>query len=53
MDLNVLRSVVTIVAFAMFLGIVWWALSRRRGAEFEEAARLPFDGPADTDRTPS
>ena len=48
MDLNDLRSLVTVVAFAAFLGIVWWAYSGRARRGFEEAARLPFD--EDTDR---
>ncbi|MBM3387441.1 MAG: CcoQ/FixQ family Cbb3-type cytochrome c oxidase assembly chaperone [Betaproteobacteria bacterium] len=42
MDINILRSVVTVVTFAMFIGIVWWAVSRRNQARFDEAARLPF-----------
>ena len=43
MDINDLRSIVTVVSFVTFLGIVWWAYgvkaNRRR---FEEAAHLPF-----------
>ncbi len=43
MDINDLRSIVTVVSFVTFLGIVWWAYgvkaNRRR---FEEAANLPF-----------
>ena len=42
MDVNTLRSVVTVVNFILFLGIVGWTLSKRRSAEFEEAAQLPF-----------
>jgi cytochrome c oxidase cbb3-type subunit 4 len=42
MDVNTLRSVVTVVTFILFLGIVGWTLSKRRSAEFEEAAQLPF-----------
>lgn len=42
MDINDLRSVITVLAFASFAGIVAWAWSGRRKAEFEEAARLPF-----------
>jgi cytochrome c oxidase cbb3-type subunit 4 len=33
---------VTVVTFILFLGIVGWTLSKRRSAEFEEAAQLPF-----------
>jgi cytochrome c oxidase cbb3-type subunit 4 len=38
-----LRSIVTVVAFVVFIGIVIWAWSRRNQASFEEAARLPFE----------
>ncbi|MFT3777692.1 MAG: cbb3-type cytochrome c oxidase subunit 3 [Ottowia sp.] len=43
MDINLLRSIVTVAAFAVFIGIVIWAWSRRNQARFEEAARLPFE----------
>ncbi len=42
-DINLLRSVATVVSFATFLGILWWAYSKRRGSEFSEAANLPFE----------
>ena len=42
MDLNTIRTVGTVVAFVMFLGIVWWAYSARRKEAFDEAANLPF-----------
>ncbi|MBK9445838.1 MAG: cbb3-type cytochrome c oxidase subunit 3 [Betaproteobacteria bacterium] len=42
MDINDLRSIVTVVSFAMFLGIVWWAYSRGSKQRFDEAANLPF-----------
>ena len=43
MDINELRSIVTVVSFATFLGIVWWAYGVRRNRQrFEEAAQLPF-----------
>ena len=43
MDINMLRSIVAVVAFAVFIGIVIWAWSGRNRARFEEAARLPFE----------
>ncbi len=43
MDINLLRSIVTVVAFVVFIGIVIWAWSRRNKARFDEAARLPFE----------
>lgn len=42
MDINTLRSVVTVVSFIVFIGIVVWAWSSRHAADFDEAARLPF-----------
>ena len=42
MDVNVLRIVVTVASFVIFLRIVVWALSRRNKADFDEAAQLPF-----------
>jgi len=47
-DINDLRSLLTVVAFAAFLGIVWWAYSGRARSGFEEAARLPFDEDTDS-----
>ena len=42
MDLNTLRSIVTVVSFVSFLAIVFWAYSPRKARAFEEAASLPF-----------
>ena len=42
MDINTLRSVVTVISLLAFLGIVAWAWSRRNRERFDEAARLPF-----------
>ena len=43
MDLNLLRSVLTAVMFAVFIGIVVWAWSAGRRAGFDAAARLPLE----------
>ena len=44
MDLvNFLRSVVTVLAFATFIGIALWAWSGARRADFAAAARIPFE----------
>lgn len=43
MDINDLRSVFTVLAFASFVGIVWWAYSGKRKASFDEAANLALD----------
>lgn len=42
MEINDLRSIVTVVSLVTFVGIVAWAWSRRNKADFDEAARLPF-----------
>ena len=42
MDINDLRSIVTVVSLFTFVGIVAWAFSRRNRAHFDEAAMLPF-----------
>ena len=47
MTVDDLRVLVTVVSFAAFVGILLWALSRRRGRAFDAAARLPFDGGED------
>jgi cytochrome c oxidase cbb3-type subunit 4 len=42
MDVNDLRSIVTVISLVIFLGIVWWAWSKRNQARFDEAAQLPL-----------
>ena len=39
MDLNLIRSLVTVAALAAFLGIVWWAYSPSRRKRLEDAGR--------------
>ena len=39
---NDASSVITVVSFLTFIGIMWWAFSSRRSADFEAAANLPF-----------
>jgi len=43
MDINDLRSLVTVSSFIAFVAIVWWAWSGRKKADFEAAARLPLE----------
>lgn len=43
MDVNTLRSVVTVLTFIIFIGILVWAYSRRNAKDFEEASKLPFN----------
>ena len=42
MDVDLLRSVLTALAMAAFLGIVWWAYGSSRKERFERDALLPF-----------
>jgi cytochrome c oxidase cbb3-type subunit 4 len=42
MDVNDFRSIVTVISLLVFLGIVWWAWSKRNQTRFDEAAQLPF-----------
>jgi cytochrome c oxidase cbb3-type subunit IV len=44
MDLNDLRSAVTLLSFVVFVGLIGWALQSRRREAFDAAARLPFEG---------
>ena len=46
MDINDIRSIVTVVCFLAFLTIVGWAWSKRNKADFDEATKLPFDDEA-------
>ena len=44
MDINTLRSAVTVVSLIVFVGIAVWAWSPRRNQEeFDKAANLPFE----------
>ena len=44
MDLNDLRSAITLVSFLVFLGLWRWAWTASRRKPFDEAAQLPFLG---------
>ena len=43
-DINTLRSIFTIIIFVAFIAIWFWAWSKKRKTEFDEAANLPFEG---------
>jgi cytochrome c oxidase cbb3-type subunit 4 len=43
MDVNDLRVVTTLLAFAVFIGIMVWAFSGRNKEDFEAASKLPLD----------
>ena len=42
MDINALRSIVTVAAFGAFVGILVWAYRPSHQKQFDEAADLPF-----------
>ncbi len=41
-ELNDIRAWHTLLLLILFLGIVFWAYSKRRKKSFDEAANLPF-----------
>ncbi|MEZ5448587.1 MAG: cbb3-type cytochrome c oxidase subunit 3 [Thiolinea sp.] len=43
MDYNDLRGITTALALLAFLGVVFWAYSRRRKNRFDQAANSIFD----------
>lgn len=42
MDQNDLRTIVTVLGFFTFLGIIWWAWGKGQQEHFNDAAALPF-----------
>jgi cytochrome c oxidase cbb3-type subunit 4 len=44
MDINDIRSLVTVAGFVLFLALVRWVWDARRRNAFDAAAQLPFEG---------
>ena len=44
MDLNDVRSLVTLLSFVLFAGLAAWTWWPARHAAHDAAARLPFEG---------
>ena len=42
MDINFLRIAATLISFVTFIGILIWALDRRKSQRFHDAAELPL-----------
>jgi cytochrome c oxidase cbb3-type subunit IV len=42
MDINLMRSIVTVLSFVLFIALVVWTWNKSRRTAFEEAAALPF-----------
>jgi len=51
MDINDLRSIITVAGLLCFLAIVGWAYGKSSRKGFEEAANLPFAGDDDDGAT--
>ena len=54
MDVNTLRTVLTVACFLVFVAIVFWAYGGARRERFDEAARVPLleDGEGAADGAP-
>jgi cytochrome c oxidase cbb3-type subunit 4 len=46
MELNSIRSIVTVAGFLLFAALVLWTWRPVRRVAHEQAARLPFEGEA-------
>jgi cytochrome c oxidase cbb3-type subunit 4 len=44
MDINDIRSAVTVLGFVAFVALVRWVWAARRHSAFDAAAQLPFQG---------
>lgn len=42
MDINTYRGLLTVLVMVGFISLVFWAYSKRRKNDFDEAANLPF-----------
>lgn len=42
MDIHTVQGIFTGLLMIVFLGIVWWAYSKKTQKRFNEAANLPF-----------
>jgi len=42
MSVGTVRGLITLALMFAFIGLVIWAYSRRRKADFDEMAQLPF-----------
>lgn len=44
-----LNGIMTLIALLTFIGIVWWAFSKSRTKDNEEASLLPFAQPEEAE----
>ena len=51
MDIGTVRGLITLFLLLAFVGVVIWAYSKRRKADFDEMAQLPFhEYPSDQEK---
>ena len=51
MTIGTLRGLITLFMLLAFCGLVFWAYSKRRKADFDEMAQMPFrEYPTDKDQ---
>jgi cytochrome c oxidase cbb3-type subunit 4 len=51
MDIGTVRGIITLLLMLAFVGVVFWAYSKRRKADFDEMAQLPFrENPSDKEK---
>lgn len=50
MDIGTFRGITTLLIMVAFLGVVFWAYSKRRKKDFDEAKNLPFADEEDRQR---
>ncbi len=43
-DMGVVRGLITVLTFVVFLGITWWAYHKENRARFDADAMMPFAG---------
>lgn len=53
MSFTFIQALWSIVVMITFLGIVFWAYSRKRKDDFDEAARVPFEDESEHQETRS
>ena len=53
MDLNDIRSIVTVASLGLFVALMVWTWRPARRAAHEAAARLPFDGETNLEQATS
>lgn len=41
-DMGFIRGLITLLTFAVFIGITWWAYHKENRARFDDDAMLPF-----------